>query len=257
MPERYGSDYKGMGDWLGTGNVAPTKRVWRPFVEARSYIRSLKLQDQDDWLVYRKSGKRPTDIPANPDVAYLAEFESYGDWVGNDNIHRGKITYRPFTEARTFVRALGLKSYKQWKEYCRSGKKPPDIPSDPRRRYPGEYKSIANWLGTEYLSFSEARAFVRTLGLKNHRDWRNYRRSSKKPRYIPSNPVQVYRTEYKGMKDWVGVVDKWNSDTLLTFLPAGVLYQLIFRNVLQYSLALLQAYGTLYEQCAATGLYPG
>ena len=281
IPERYGSDYKGMGDWLGTGNIAPTKRVWRPFVEARSYVRNLKVKNQDAWLAYCTSGQKPADIPSDPDRTYLAEFESYGDWLGNDNIHRGKITYRPFTEARTFVRALrlksykqwkeyctsgkkpsdipsnpkgvypseykdvrdwlgtertrhyrpfteastfvrklGLKSYKQWQEYCRSGKKPPDIPSDPRRRYPGEYKSIANWLGTEYLSFSEARAFVQALEpeLKDHDDWLKYCRSGKKPEYIPSKPEQVYREEYKGMKDWLGVVDKWNSNTLLTFL---------------------------------------
>jgi TIR domain/Phage-integrase repeat unit len=279
MPERYGSEFKGYGDWLGTGNVAPTKRVFRPFTEARAYVRSLKIENQDAWLDYSRSGQRPDDIPANPDSVYLAEFESYGDWLGNENISTWKRVYRPFTdardfvhtlacensaqwyaycrsgkkpddipshpqqvyraqyqgmddwlgtgrtrnyrpfaEARAFVRTLGLTSYRQWVEYCQSGKNPPDIPSEPWRRYRAEYKSIADWLGTEYLSFSEARAFVRTLGLKNYRDWLNFRRSSKKPRFIPSRPEQVYRTEYKGMKDWLGVFDKWNSDTLLTFL---------------------------------------
>jgi TIR domain/Phage-integrase repeat unit len=279
MPERYGSEFKGYGDWLGTGNVAPTKRVFRPFTEARAYVRSLKIENQDAWLDYCRSDKRPDDIPVNPDSVYLAEFESYGDWLGNENISTWKRVYRPFTEARDFVHTLELKnsaqwyayckagkkpddipshpqqvyraeyqgmddwlgtgrtrnyrpfaearaivhtqdltSYKQWIEYCQSGKKPPDIPSAPWRRYRAEYKSIADWLGTEYLQFSEARAFVQAQGLKNHRDWLNYRRSSKKPKYIPSKPEQVYRSEYKGMKDWLGVVDKWNSDTLLTFL---------------------------------------
>lgn len=279
MPERYGSDYKGMGDWLGTGNVAPTKRVWRSFEDARSYVRSLKLENQDAWLAYCKSGQKPPDIPYHPHSTYLAEFESYGDWLGNNNISTQKRTYRPFIEARTFVHSLGLKNftqwytycksgkkpfdipshpkqvyrsdyedmgdwlgtgrtrhyrsfaearafartlelkgYKQWEEYCRSGKKPPDIPSGPWKVYHGEYKSIADWLGTEYLSFTEARAFVQKLSLKNHDDWLNYCRSGKKPNNIPSKPEQVYRTEYKGMKDWLGVVDKWNSQTLLTFL---------------------------------------
>jgi hypothetical protein len=279
MPQRYGPEFKGYGDWLGTGNVAPTKRVFRPFTEARAYVLSLKIENQDAWLDYCRSDKRPDDIPVNPDSVYLAEFESYGDWLGNENISTWKRVYRPFTEARDFVHTLALKnsaqwyayckagkkpddipshpqqvyraeyqgmddwlgtgrtrnyrpfaearaivhtqdltSYKQWIEYCQSGKKPPDIPSAPWRRYRAEYKSIADWLGTEYLQFSEARAFVQAQGLKNHRDWLNYRRSSKKPRYIPSKPEQVYRSEYKGMKDWLGVVDKWNSDTLLTFL---------------------------------------
>ena len=279
MPERYGLEFKDYGDWLGTGNVAPTKRVWRHFPEARSYVRSLKLKNQDAWLAYCKSGQKPPDIPSDPDRTYLAEFESYGDWLGNDNVSTRKRSYRPFAEARafvhalklensdqwdafctsgkkptdipshpkqvhhseykdmgdwlgtgrtrnfrtftaarTFARTLNLTNQKEWIEYCRSGNKPPDIPSEPWHIYRAEYRSMADWLGTEYLSFPEARAFVRTLGLKNHYDWINYRRSSKKPKNIPSNPEQVYRTEYRGMKDWLGVVDKWNSTALLPFL---------------------------------------
>ena len=224
--DAYHSEYKDMGDWLGTGNVAPTKRAWRPFAEARSYVRGLKLKNQDAWLVYCKSGQKPADIPSNPASTYLDEFESFGDWLGNDNIHRGKLTYRSFTEAHTFVHTLGLKNSAQWYAYCRSGKKPPDIPSRPRQVYPSEYKDMGDWLGTtiiatsrrSYRSFAEARVFVQTQGLKDHDDWLNYCRSGKKPIYIPSKPEQVYRAEYKGMKDWLGVVDKWNSNTLLSFL---------------------------------------
>ncbi len=275
MPERYGSDFKDYGDWLGTFNIAPTKRGFRTFKEARSYVHSLKLKNQDEWLAYCRSGQKPVDIPATPNNVYLGEFDGFGDWLGTGRTrhhrsfaearsfvhtlglkntdqwneycksgkkpkdipsHPGQVYrieyqgmgdwlgtgrtrhYRSFAEARAFVRTLGLKGEKQWVKYCRSGKKPPDIPSDPRRRYPGDYKGIDDWLGTEYRSFSEARAFVQTLGLKNHDEWIAYRRSGKKPIDIPSNPEQVYRAEYKGVKDWLGVVDKWNSSTLLVFL---------------------------------------
>jgi hypothetical protein len=279
MPERYGSDFRGYGDWLGTGNVASYKLVFRPFAQARSYVHSLKLKTQDEWNAYCKSGQKPADIPSNPDRTYLAEFESYGDWLGNGNISNRMHIYRPFTEARTFVhsvglknsaqwrayctsgkkppdipshpkrvyrseykdmddwlgtgrsrhfrpfteartfaRTLGLKNSKHWGEFCRSGKKPPYIPSEPWRAYRGEYKSMADWLGTEHLPFCEARAFVQRLGLKNHDDWLNYCRSGKKSDSIPSKPGQVYPNEYKGMKDWLGVVDIWNSESLLTFL---------------------------------------
>ena len=279
MPERYGSEFKDYGDWLGTGNIAPTKRVWRSFFEARLYVRGLQLKNVDEWSAYCQSGKKPADIPSHPDNVYLAEFEGYGDWLGTGTIATFKrhyrpftearafvhtlglksyrewvsyrksgkkpddiptnpnkvyrseykdygdwlgtgrtLHYRPFTEARTFARTLGLKSNKQWIEYCRSGKKPPDIPSYPQRRYRGEYKSIEDWLGIEYLPFSEARAFVQRQRLKNHDDWRNYCKSGEKPPYIPSDPNSVYRSEYKGMKDWLGVVDKWNNTTLLAFL---------------------------------------
>jgi hypothetical protein len=139
-----------------------------------------------------------------------------GDWLGTGRTRH----YLPFTEARAFARTRDLTSYKDWINYCQSGKKPSDIPSQPWNTYRTEYKNIADWLGTEYLPFSEARAFVQALEpkLKDHDDWLDYCRSGKKPKYIPSKPGQVYRDEYKGMKDWLGVVDKWNSKTLLTFL---------------------------------------
>ena len=39
--------------------------------------------------------------------------------------------FRDFESAREFVQKLGLKNYKEWKEYSKSGKKPDDIPSNP------------------------------------------------------------------------------------------------------------------------------
>mgnify|MGYP003988075245 CR=1 FL=1 len=44
LPNRvYKNDFKGMGDWLGTGNVAPKDRVYRPYKEARAFVISLNL----------------------------------------------------------------------------------------------------------------------------------------------------------------------------------------------------------------------
>jgi hypothetical protein len=40
-------------------------------------------------------------------------------------------TFRDFESAREFVKKLGLKNQKEWKKYCKSGKKPDDIPSAP------------------------------------------------------------------------------------------------------------------------------
>ena len=40
-----------------------------------------------------------------------------------------KKTYRSFTEARKFARSLKLTGLIVWYEYCKSGKKPDDIPT--------------------------------------------------------------------------------------------------------------------------------
>ena len=94
---------------------------------------------------------------------------------------------RPFAEARDYVRTLGLKNQSEWYEYCKSGKKPDDIPSYPHTIYQKKWKGAADWLGTGFLPYEEAREYVHSLGLKNSIQWRNYCKSEEKPDYIPAD----------------------------------------------------------------------
>ncbi|MBT6645989.1 MAG: hypothetical protein HOB51_00475 [Thaumarchaeota archaeon] len=42
-----------------------------------------------------------------------------------------KKQFRDFESAREFARELKLKGSREWYEYCKSGNKPDDIPSEP------------------------------------------------------------------------------------------------------------------------------
>jgi hypothetical protein len=64
--QTYKKDFKGVGDWLGTGNVAAQDKVYRSFESAKEFIRSLGLKNYSDWEKYCKSGNKPDDIPAAP-----------------------------------------------------------------------------------------------------------------------------------------------------------------------------------------------
>jgi hypothetical protein len=133
-PQRdYKKDFKGYGDWLGTGTVR-TKQ-FRPFKEAREFAISLNLKTQKEWAEYCASGNKPDDIPADPTRSYKKDFKGYGDWLGTGTVANQDKQYRPFTEAREFVRSLGLKGQREWKTYCTSGNKPDDIPSTPWNVY--------------------------------------------------------------------------------------------------------------------------
>jgi hypothetical protein len=141
----------------------------------------------------------------SPEV--VAACESIPNWSW-DYINR---TFRPFEEARTFVRSLELKNVDDWKTYCRKPtQKPLDIPSNPNHIYKNAgWIGYGDWLGTnrrrkDFLPFSEARAFVQKLGLKNGTEWRAYRKSGKKPFNIPPNPEDIYKVEWAGMGDWLG-----------------------------------------------------
>lgn len=163
-PHVYKSQWKGWKDWVGT--------QWRPFGEARKFVRGLGLRNQQEWREYIKSGEKPDDIPAYPDAAYKAEFKGMGDWLGTGTMATFNRQYRPFSEARNFARELGLKSGKEWRAYAKSGKKPDDVPASPQVVYKPHWESWGDWLGTgnvhsrEWIPFKEAREFARNLRQK-------------------------------------------------------------------------------------------
>ena len=196
---------------------------WHPaskflsFDAARTFVRALKMWGVKEWLEYSKSGKRPPNIPGNPDKTYRgAGWISMPDWMG----YAGKEAMAPggalsFVAARTFVRTLKLRSRKEWKEYSKSGKRPSNIPSSPDKLYRNRgWISWPDWLGYEgkevmapgsALSFVAARTFVRTLKLRSMKEWHAYSKSGKRPSNIPGSPDKVYRNAgWISMPDWLG-----------------------------------------------------
>src|SRR5207249_1956552 len=71
--EVYSSEWQGMGDWLGTGVVATSRRRYRPFGEAREFMHALRLKNEKQWKIYRLSGNKPNDIPNQPRGVYSSE----------------------------------------------------------------------------------------------------------------------------------------------------------------------------------------
>ena len=83
----------------------------------------------------------------------LREWKAYcnsgKDWVGTGRIADQFRQYRSFKDARAFVRGLGLKSRDGWREYCKSGSKPADIPASPNNTYAeAGWIGMGDWLGT-------------------------------------------------------------------------------------------------------------
>jgi superfamily II DNA or RNA helicase len=213
------SGWVGMGDWLGTGSVSRRLRRYQSFNNARVYTLSLGLKSNREWRDYCKSGKRPDDIPTNPDKIYAKSgWSGWGDWLGTNSVASYSRQYRPFSEARRFVQTLGLRSHVDWLNYCKSGKRPDDIPTSPDKTYAKTgWTSWGDWLGTgrvalrlrRFRSFQQARAYVRSLNLKSSGDWFKYSRSGKRPEDIPSNPSDKYlKVGWAGWADWLGCSPK-------------------------------------------------
>ena len=81
----YKEKWKSFGDWLGTGTVAPFRREFLPFEEARAFVHSLHLKNSKAWHNYCTSGEKPADIPSSPDQVYCQLFRGWQDWFGTQS----------------------------------------------------------------------------------------------------------------------------------------------------------------------------
>jgi len=205
------------------------KLSWRPFEEARAFIRNLNLSNQSEWTLYTQGGlsnklEMPKDIPAAPWTVYKRSgWVSLGDWLGTANVGPGMREFKNYNDSRSFVITLGLKSETEWRIYSKNGRLdlaaiPDDIPKSPSNYYEGKgWVSWGHWLGTDaksrkekYRSFGEAKKFVHKLGLKSLSEWQKYCANllvhlPPLPRDIPKSPVAAYKNNgWAGVGDWLG-----------------------------------------------------
>jgi superfamily II DNA or RNA helicase len=72
----------GMGDWLGTNRINNSNKIFKNFIEAREFVRKLKIKNQKEWNLYCKTNK-PIDIPSNPQNKYKDKgWKGWADFLG-------------------------------------------------------------------------------------------------------------------------------------------------------------------------------
>jgi hypothetical protein len=198
---------------VNRNNEAMAKYTWRPFEEARDWLRALDLKTGTEWKKWAKSKERPPTIPKGPWHIYQDKWINMGDWLGTGSIAPQNREYRAFEEARDFVRGLGLKSGKEWRAWAQTDAKPPDIPANPMQVYKDKWTTMGDWLGTGYVAhqnrtyrpFEQARDFVRGLGLTSMDEWKAWAASGARPADIPAYPAGVYKNQgWAGWRDWLG-----------------------------------------------------
>jgi len=204
-----------MGDWLGTGNIAPKDRKYISFDQARKIVQKKELKSSSDWRKYCNSKNKPNSIPTHPHIIYKNKgWKNWGDWFGTEYVATQQREYLEFGDARKIIHSKKFNSRTEWRKYLKDSKFPKNIPKAPEQYYKNKgWKNFGDWIGTgtiqpqqiKYRTFEEARRFVHSLGLKSTQDWRKYCNSGNKPDDIPRSPYTVWKNKgWKGMGDWVG-----------------------------------------------------
>ena len=202
--------WKSLGDFLGTGVISYKLRKIRSFKSARAFARKLKIKNVSMWAKYYKSGKIPPDIPKSASRVYKNKgWKGWTDFLGT-----GYRIYCSYQKAKAFAKSSGIKSSQEWKKYFKLGKISAHIPSTPSKIYKGNgWKGWGDFLGTgnldpknrKYFSYNKARSFVRRLKLNGHTEWMKFKKSIKRPQYIPGHPKYIYKNKgWKGWKDFLG-----------------------------------------------------
>ena len=186
------------------------KKQFRDFESAREFARTLGLKGIKEWQEYCTLNTLPTNSSSRPDYVYKKKgWISWGDFLGTGNVASYNIQFRSFESTKEFVRSLGIQTWKEWKEYCKSGDKPDDIPSEPSRTYKKEWISWGDFLETgriqtqkknkNYLPFNEARNIARELAIKhnikNWKDWQKAVKEGKIPDNIPARPEVNFKNK--------------------------------------------------------------
>ena len=122
----------------------------RPFDEARLYVRSLGLSTTRAYWEWAKTGARPPDIPARPEVAYARQgWAGYGDWLGTGTTAGRARSFVTYEEARRVVREAGIRSSAEYHIWSRRGGKPSSLPANPWRTYGASgWRGWREFLGT-------------------------------------------------------------------------------------------------------------
>ena len=199
----YKKEWKGWGDWVGSGRISQKNRVYQKFEDARKYVRKLKLASYTEWIEYRKSDKRPTDIPSMPERVYKNKgWRGYGDFLGTG---RGsKMIFWEFEKSKKYVQKSKIKTKEEFVEFAQNDKLPPEIPKNPPTTYKKDWKGWGDFLGTgtiapqlrEYPSIEDAKKEAKQLAIKlnlrTQQDWVKAHREGKIPKHLPANPWHVY-----------------------------------------------------------------
>ena len=212
-------------------NVA--RLAYRPYKEAAAFAHQLGLKSQGQWNAYHRnpSNKWPADIPKSPDKSYAyTGWSTWGNFFGTGAVSTKIKNFRPFDDARLWVRTLRLKSSQEWYEFCagkyatRIGMRPDDIPFVPTKTYKNSgWIDWTDFLGADWRPYPEARAFAHTLKLKNLHHWKAYATGKRSdlppiPEDIPKAPAAAYVDHgWISWGDWLG--NGQIASSLRVYLP--------------------------------------
>ncbi len=207
----YAEEWMSWSSFLGTKNIAPGKRKWMGFEEAKAYIQKQGIQTNREFRRWRSSEKRPVNFPTNPNIIYKDQWIDWGDFLDTGNTKPKPQEWMSYQEAKAFIQSLGISNPKNFIEWLKSKDRPVNFPSQPQKFYP-EWINTKSFLSSEkHMSYEEAKIFISRAGLNTSENFFEMLKleSDFFPENFPLNPKTVYKKsgEWKSWDDFLGLAN--------------------------------------------------
>lgn len=136
------------GDFLGTGREADQYKTqhYLSYKDAKVYLSTLNFKSEEEFLNWCKTDKKPIFIPHKARRYYANRgWISMGDFLSNGNTHAKE--WLPYEDAQKFVQSQNLCSQREYQSWCKSDKRPLNIPTHPTETYIKEWTCWGDFLG--------------------------------------------------------------------------------------------------------------
>jgi len=137
-PDGVYKEWKGYPAYFGTTRVSRKKGFkFASYKEAKDWARKSGIKGLRGWKKAYTSRKIPWKFPAHPYDTYKKDWISWNEFLGtNKNPWQSKnFKWRKYEDTKKYIQKLGIKTQSEYSKFCKSGKKPDDIPVNPNKIY--------------------------------------------------------------------------------------------------------------------------
>ena len=199
-------EWKGMGDWLGTGRVANYNIEFYEFEKCREIVRKLNFKNVEDW---RKNSKDlDKRIPRVPTSTYKEKWISWNDFLGTNNVYSFNVRekYYSYEDAVKYLSSKKLNSLKEYEEFL-SINNIDFLPKNPGQAYKKYYNDKYEYLSIpkiDFFNYHESKKYIQKQNLNSQGEFDEAKKNNTISERVPTNPWRFYKNQWEGYGVWLG-----------------------------------------------------
>lgn len=139
-PRIYKKQWKGWGDFLGTGTIATKKRKFVSFSYLKQFCKTRNIKSSIQYHQYWRDHIRPANMPSNPDVTYKKQWKGWGNFLGTNFIPLYERKFVSYHSLKKFCSQHRILTQDQYRKHWRTHKRPFNIPSNPDHTFRNQWK---------------------------------------------------------------------------------------------------------------------